>query len=66
MINLIFVTLDKKNNIYLWLDEPKRESDKDVYKGQYLYLNSIRYKEISELVKKSSLTWNSEPVVFEI
>jgi hypothetical protein len=66
MINLIFVTLDKKNNVYLWLDEPKRESDTDVYKGQYLYLNSIRYKEISELVKKSSLTWNSEPVVFEI
>lgn len=66
MINLIFVTLDKKNNVYLWLDEPKRESDTDVYKGQYLYLNSVRYKEISELVKKSSLTWNSEPVVFEI
>lgn len=66
MINLIFVTLDKKNNVYLWLDEPKRESDADVYKGKYLYLNSVRYKEISELVKKSSLTWNSEPVVFEI
>lgn len=66
MINLIFVTLDKKNNVYLWLDEPKRESEADVYKGQYLYLNSVRYKEIAELVKKSSLTWNSEPVVFEI
>lgn len=66
MINLIFVTLDKKNNVYLWLDEPKRESDSDIYKGQYLYLNSLRYKEIAELVKKSSLTWNSEPVVFEI
>ena len=66
MINLIFVTLDKKNNVYLWLDEPKRESEADIYKGQYLYLNSVRYKEIAELVKKSSLTWNSEPVVFEI
>jgi hypothetical protein len=65
-MNLIFVTLDKKNNVYLWLDEPKRKSESDIYKGNYIYLNSIKYKEISELVKKSSLSWNSEPVIFEI
>lgn len=61
---IIYITVNKDGTINLSLDEPKKEKSKWVIKKYFV--NKILYDNIEKIVRKSEMTFDSDPEVIEI
>lgn len=59
----IWIAIAKNNDIQIFKNYPTK--GKTSWIGEF-YINSIVYENIKELIKNSSLDWNSEPEYLEL
>ena len=57
----IWFAVNKNGFVGLYAEEPKRNSKIGKWESLYPFINSIIYKEISELVEKTKINWEHEP-----
>ena len=60
----IWIAVNKDQTLCMHTVEPKRTSTKWI--SSRPYINSIAYKNLSKLIKKSMLSWETEPECIEI
>lgn len=61
---IIYITVNKNGSINLSIDKPIKENNKWVINNYFC--NSQLYNQMYDLVKKSKMTFESEPEVIEI
>ena len=59
-----WVAVNKNGFICLFTDTPKRNTDTGRWEGN-LYVDSVIYKIVKDLVNKVCMSWNNEPEFFE-
>ena len=62
----IFVVVNKNGAVRMFTDEPKRNNETGYWESKNPYVNSVLYKDFSNLCTKANLTWESEPNQFTI
>lgn len=61
---IIYITVNKNGSINLSLDKPIKNNDKWIINDYFC--NSTLYKQMYDLIKKSEMSFDSEPEVIEI
>lgn len=62
----VWASINKNGFVMLWLDEPKRNEETGKWEAKYPYVNSVIYKQFSDFIQKTKLTWLSPPEYFEL
>lgn len=66
MTQQIWAAVNKDGFIMLFTGEPVRDDESGKWIGKYPYINSNVYPQFCDLIKKSKMSWKSEPEMFEI
>lgn len=63
---IIWIAVNKNGVIVMFIDdEPIKNEKTGKWEGKY-FVNSLLYKDICELVKKSNITWDCEAFSLQI
>jgi len=62
----IWFAVNKNGNVRMFLDNPKKNTERGIWEGKYPYVNSIIYKDINKVVKQAKMTFENNPEVIEI
>ena len=62
-LNKFWIAVSKTGVVLTFINEPTKEGDKWV--GD-IYVNSIHYNQINDVVKKSSMTFDTPPQYIEL
>lgn len=61
---LVNITVNQDGFIGIWIDKPKKL--KNIWKGNFAYVNSLVNKKIKDFVEESQMNWESEIVSIPI
>ena len=62
----IWLAINKSGFIGLYKDCPIKNEKTGKWEGKYPIINSVIYDNITDLIQKSSLSWESEPEYISI
>lgn len=62
----IWFCVNRDNKVKMFLDEPVKNEKTGRYEGKSPYVNTLLYKDISEVVKQTKMTFDTEPQAIEI
>ena len=66
MVIKFWLAVNKNGFIGMYCTEPTRNKEAGVWESKRVYLNSVVYPQICQMVKNVKMTWDNEPEVFEI
>jgi hypothetical protein len=61
----VWIAINKNGKLTLHGEYPVRDEKNGKWTSKYPFINSILYKELSNMISKSSLTWESDPEYME-
>lgn len=62
----IWIGINKDGSLSLHAEVPFRDEDRGIWVSKYPFCNSVMYNELSKMITKSSMTWQSDPEYMEI
>lgn len=62
----IWFAINKNGFIGLYAEEPKRNNETGKWESKYPFVNSLIYDQITKMIEKSNLSWESEPECISI
>ena len=62
---IIWFGINKNNKVRMFLEEPTRDNDLKIWVGKN-FCNSVIQKQLENMVKGSSLSWESDAQVIQL
>lgn len=62
----IYIGVNKDNSISLHTETPVKDEERGIWVSRYPFCNSLMYNELSKMITKSALSWESEAELIEV
>ena len=62
----VWVAVNKNQSIVMFSEEPKRNKNLGKWESNKPFVNSVLYKDLSNMIEKTPMNWESNPQPFQL
>lgn len=62
----VWIGINKDNSLSLHTETPTRDDERGIWVSRFPFCNSLMYNELSKMITKTKMSWESEPEFMEV